>query len=386
MSATGYLAVSTPLRLSVGGTTVALPILAVEALNDVAIGGLLSAACLAPSILAAPFVGAILDRTRHPRVLIALAGLVTALGTLVAAFLGVIPTPLVALAVIAAGTTTPFFMGGLSSFATEEIPNERRAYALDALSYNLGSVAGPAVVAAATALGSARIAVVAMAVAAALGSAGTILTRLRPQTDAPAVSMRSAIIAGLRHIVGHRPIAVVTASGTLSQLGSGGLAVAAVVLATERADSPDQGAVIVSAFAVGGLVSALVIAARPMRMRAEWAMGTGFAATGVLTVVAAVDLGLWWTTVLIGLSGLFTASSSAAMLLLRKQQSLPEVRSQVFTVGAGLRATAAAAGAAAAGLAAGIGGAWLIVAIGVIWVFSGALMLAYPPGTRPLDP
>jgi MFS family permease len=386
VSATGYLSVSTPLRLSVGGTTVALPILAVETLNDVAIGGLLAAACLAPSILAAPFVGAILDRTRHPRLLIALAGLITALGTLVAAFLGEIPTAVVALAVIAAGTTTPFFMGGLSSFATEEIENERRAYALDALSYNLGSVAGPAVVAAASALGSARIAVVAMAVAAAVGSAGTLLTRLRPQTDAPAVSMRSAIMAGLRHIVRHRPIAVVTASGTLSQLGGGALAVAAVVLATERAGTPDQGAIIVSAFAIGGLISGLVIAVRPMHMRAEWAMGTGFAATGVLTVVAAVDLGLWWTTLLIGLSGLFTASSAAAMLLLRKQQSFPEVRSQVFTVGAGLRATAAAAGAAIAGIAAGIGGAWLIVGIGVVWIASGALLLAYPRGTRPLDP
>lgn len=386
MSATGYLSVSTPLRLSVGGTTVALPILAVEAMDDIAIGGLLSAACLAPSILAAPFVGAWLDRTRHPRTLIALSGVVTALGTLVAALLGQIPIALVVLAVVAAGATTPFFMGGLSSFATEEIPNERRAYALDALSYNLGSVAGPAVVAAASAFGSARLALVAMAVAAAFGSAATVLTRLTPQTEAPAASMRSAIVAGLRHIVRHRPIAVVTSSGTLSQLGSGGLAVAAVVLATERAGSPDQGAVIVSAFAVGGLLSALVIAVRPMRMRPEWAMGSGFAATGVLTVIAAVDLGVWWTTLLIGLSGLFTAASAAAMLLLRKQQSFPDVRSQVFTVGAGLRTTAAAAGAAIAGVAAGVGGAWLIVAIGLIWIASGALMLAYPPGTRPLDP
>lgn len=386
MSAVGYLSVSTPLRLSVGGTTVALPILAVEALNDIAIGGLLAAACLAPSILAAPFVGAWLDRTRHPRALVALAGLVTALGTLVAALLGEIPTAVVAIAVVAAGATTPFFMGGLSSFASEEIRNEHRAYALDALSYNLGSVAGPAVVAAATALGSARIAVVVMAVAAALGSAGTVLTGLRTRADAPVGSLRSTIVSGLRHIVRHRPIAVVTASGTLSQLGGGALAVAAVVLATERSGSPDQGAIIVSAFAVGGLLGALVVAVRPVQMRPEWAMGAGFAATGLLTVIAAVDLGLWWTTLLIGLSGLFTASSAAAMLLLRKQQSSPDVRSQVFTVGAGLRATAAAAGAAIAGVAAGVGGGWLILAIGIVWVASGALMLAYPPGTRPLDP
>ena len=386
MSAAGYLSVSTPLRLSVGGTTVALPILAVEALNDVAVGGLLAAACLAPSILAAPFVGALLDRTTRPRGVIALAGLVTALGTLLATFLGEIPILVVVIGVIAAGATTPFFMGGLSSFATEEITNERRAYALDALSYNLGSVAGPAVVAAASAFGSARVAVVAMAVAAALGSAGTALTSLRPRASTGSVSIWSSIRAGLRHIVRWRPIAVVTAAGTLSQVGGGALAVAAVVFAVERAGTADQGAIIVTAFAIGGLVGALAIAVRPIRMRPEWAMGTGFAATGVLSMIAAVDLGLWWTTLLIGVSGLFTASSSAALLLLRKQQSSPDVRSQVFTVGAGLRATAAAVGAAIAGVVAGVGGAWLIVGVGAVWVASGALMLAYPRGIRPLDP
>ncbi len=81
-------------------------------------------------------------------------------------------------------------------------------------------------------------------------------------------------------------------------------------------------------------------------------MGVGFAATGVFTVAAA-DLGTAWTVVAIGVSGLFTAPSASAMLLIRKQQSPPTLRSQVFTVGAGFRAAAAAAGAAVAGLAAG---------------------------------
>jgi hypothetical protein len=73
------------------------------------------------------------------------------------------------------------------------------------------------------------------------------------------------------------------------------------------------------------------------------------------------------------------------MLLIRKQQSPPALRSQVFTVGAGLRAAAAAAGAAVAGLAAGIGAEVLIVAIGAVWIASGAMLLAYPNGAPAID-
>jgi len=84
-------------------------------------------------------------------------------------------------------------------------------------------------------------------------------------------------------------------------------------------------------------------------------------------------------------SGLFTAPAASAMLLIRKQQSPPTLRSQVFTVGAGLRAAAAAAGAAVAGLAAGLGGPALIAAIGVVWILSGAMLVAYPKDAPPID-
>jgi Cys-tRNA synthase (O-phospho-L-seryl-tRNA:Cys-tRNA synthase) len=72
------------------------------------------------------------------------------------------------------------------------------------------------------------------------------------------------------------------------------------------------------------------------------------------------------------------------MLLLRKQQSPPSLRSQVFTVGSGLRATAAAVGAAVAGLAAGWDAGILIAVIGAVWVVSALLMLGCPRGTAPL--
>jgi MFS family permease len=381
-----YLVASTPPRLAVGGIIVALPVLAVEQLGDVAIGGVLAAAALGPSIVAAPIAGAMLDRSRRPGVLVASAGLATAAAFTVAAFLGPVPTWIVAIALVLAGVTTPFFFGGLSSFVTEGIPDERRAFAIDALSYNLGAVVGPAAVAASTALGSARAATLLMAAFALLGAVGTLPLRLHPLASThERRSMLATIAAGFRHIATHRPLAVITASGTLSQLGNGGLAIAAVALGVSRAGDPAEGPIIVTAFAVGGLLGALWIARRPSRRTPEFVMGAGFAATGVFTMLAAIDLGSIWAVSTIGISGLFTASSSAAMLLIRKQQSPPALRSQVFTVGAGLRAAAAAAGAAVAGLAAGIGAEVLIVAIGAVWIASGAMLLAYPNGAPAID-
>lgn len=384
MGALAYLSAATPLRMAVGGSVVAIPILAVERFGDVAVGGALVAASLAPSILAAPLVGVTLDRTSRPRTLIAAAGVITAAAFTTAAFVGAVPLPLVFAALIVAGAVTPFFMGGLSSFVTEAIPDERRAYANDALSYNLGSVAGPAIVATAATLGSAQLAMLLMAAGALLGAVTTVFLTLSPQA-ATSGSIWSSMRNGLTHIATHRPLAVVTASGTLSQFGAGGLAIAAVTLSLERVGSADEGAIIVSAAAIGGLIGALAIAARQGNLRPELVMGAGFAGTGVFTVAAALDLGFVWSVIAIGLSGLFTASSSAAMLLLRKQQSPIAVRSQVFTVGAGLRATASAAGAAVAGATAGLGAGVLIVGVGLAWIASGLLLLAYPRGAVSID-
>ncbi len=385
MGVANYLAAATPPRLAVGGITVAIPVLAVEQFGDVALGGLLAAAALGPSIVAAPIVGAVLDRSRRPGALVAGAGLVIAAAYAVAAFLGPVPAWAVAIVLAVAGAATPFVFGGLSSFVTEGIPNERRAYAIDALAYNLGAVGGPAAVAAATALGSARLATLVMAAAALVGMVGTIPLGLRPAASAPHASMLGTIAAGFRHIATHRPLAIITASGTLSQFGAGGLAIAAVALAVARSGDAAEGAIIVTAFAIGGLLGALWNSAHPSRLRPEVEMGLGFAATGVFTVVAAADLGPAWAAVAIGVSGLFTAPSASAMLLIRKQQSPPALRAQVFTVGAGLRAAAAAAGAAVAGLAAGLGGQSLIVAIGVVWILSGAMLVAYPKHAPPID-
>jgi hypothetical protein len=70
------------------------------------------------------------------------------------------------------------------------------------------------------------------------------------------------------------------------------------------------------------------------------------------------------------------------MLFLRNRLSPQHLRSQIFTVSAGLRVSATATGAALAGAATGSGGAAILGAVGAMWIVSAALMVAYPRNTQ----
>lgn len=384
VSAAGYLAATVPLRLAGAGAAVAIPLLAVSEYDDVALGGALVAASLAPAVVAAPLVGAVMDRVRHPRLLVMASGVVTFVAFGATALLGTVPIEVIFVLLVAAGAVSPFYMGGASSFVTDEIVDERRAFAYDSGSYNIGYVGGPAIVAVSAVGGSAVLAMWLMAGAALAGAIATLALRMpaRPQAIE---SMWQTIAAGAKHLVGHRPLTVVIASSTLAYSGSGALPIAAVALSLERTGSAADAAIIVTAFAIGGLVGSVLAIVRPSeRFSPEMVMGLGFAAIGAFTLVAVPNLGLGWTIAAIGLSGVFTASSNIAMLQLRKQQSPLGVRSQIFTIGAGLRTTAAAAGAAVAGLVAGLPAGILLAGIALSWLASGAIMLLYPRGTQPL--
>jgi hypothetical protein len=385
VGALGYLATSIPLRLASAGSIVAIPILAVQELDDIAVGGALVAASLAPAVVAAPLVGAALDRSRRPRMLVFAGAVAAVAGFAAAALLGVLPLAVIALLLVAAGIGAPFYFGGLSSFVTDEIADVHKAYAYDALSYNIASVAGPGVVAFAALSGSNRLGMWLMAAAAAVGAVGALALRLRARPASTETVFRT-IASGTRHLVLHRPLAVVTTSGTIATLGQGALPIAAVALSLERAGSADEAAVIVTAFAIGGLAGALVAAVRPpARFTPQFVMGAGFALIGAFTLLAVPSLGLIWTVIAIGLSGVFTASSSAAMLMLRKEQSPLGVRSQVFTIGSGLRAMSTAVGAAVAGAIAGLDAGVLIAGVAAVWLVAAAVMLGYPRGAGPVE-
>lgn len=73
------------------------------------------------------------------------------------------------------------------------------------------------------------------------------------------------------------------------------------------------------------------------------------------------------------------------MLSLRNRLSPPHLRSQIFTVSAGLRVSATAAGAALAGAATEAGGGVILGAVGALWIVSAALLISYPQPTEDRD-
>ncbi|MHA7984424.1 MFS transporter [Rathayibacter sp. CAU 1779] len=388
MPSARYLSVAVPLRLASAGTAAALPVLAVQQMHSVAIGGGLVAASLAPSVLAAPFAGVLLDRSRHPTRLMVLSGLVTAVAFALAAFLGQVPTPLVVVVLIVAGAVTPFFMGGMSSFVTDAIPGPaERAFGADALAYNIGSVAGPAIAAAAITLGSGRIAMLVLAAIAAVGTLACLLLELPPHPEHPdRSSVLREIARGSRFIATHRPLAVVTASGTLNQLGQGALPIAAIGIALTTTRHESDAAWVVTSFAIGALVGSLAVTVRPIRrIPAAVVMAAAAVVTGLLTIAAGLVPGLPAAIVLVGLSGIATGPGVAAMLLLRTRHSPRQLRSQVFTVAAGLRATAAAVGAGLAGLLPSGTAGMLLALIGICWLASAGILAPYPRRPAPVD-
>lgn len=378
MGAAGYLAASVPSRMASFGAAVALPILAVQQLGDVTTGGLLAAASLGPSVLAAPLAGAVLDRVSRPEFVIAGSCLLTAAVFAVAGLLGEIPLPVVFASLVAKGLVSPFYMGGLSSFVVSVVPDVPRAFAYDTLSYNLSAVAGPALVAVLTTFLPAQAVLWMLAATAALGSAFIVPAGLNRHARSSG-SPYEAIKAGLQRIFSHRPLAVVTFSFAVTQVGQGALGIVAVSFSLERAGSPGEGAALVTSFAFGSLLGAMLEAARPARHRPQLVMMAGFMAAGLLTFAAVVDLGIIWINITIGLSGISTAPATAAMLVLRNRHSPAHLRSQIFTVSAGLAGTASAGGAAlAASASAFAGGAMSLWAIGILWIASACLMFAYP--------
>ncbi|THG29455.1 MFS transporter [Naasia lichenicola] len=377
-----YLAAAIPLRMAGEGARVALVVIAVDRADSVPLGALFVAASLAPSVIAAPLIGVALDRSRAPRRLMVVSGLITAVAFVMTGFFDPLPARLVIIALLASGATIPAFMGGLSSFAADIMPGRPAdAYAQDALAYNVGGVVGPAIAAGAIAAGSSQWAIWLLAIGAAAGSAvmATMPIPARPLRTEP-VSILTDVRMGLTHLVRHRPLANATLAGTLTQLGSGAIPVAAVAIALERTGGIAAAGWIVTALAIGGLAGALVSSVwSTARWQPQHVMLVGFAVTGIFSAIAAFDIGYPATLLAVGISGLTIAPAVASLLLIRREESPPEVRSQVFTVGAALRISTEAIGAGVAGIFASSGAFALMLFVAAGWLVSAAILFWYPP-------
>ncbi|WP_436535046.1 hypothetical protein [Actinoplanes sp. HUAS TT8] len=137
-----------------------------------------------------------------------------------------------------------------------------------------------------------------------------------------------------------------------------------------------------SACAGGGLLGSVICTRVPVVHRRPELVT--LLCTGVMTVpflLATLGLPALWFAV----AGVFSGVASVAVFSTRDREAPPELRTQVFTLGAGFKVTAAAAGAAAGGLLASGDPSVLLIAIAacqLLGAAAGGLLLVRPAASR----
>jgi len=350
---TGYAVTATAARAGTEGAGPALLLTAVAVGHSPSQAALLLSAFTLSAALAGPSVGVALDRATHPRrvVAAALLGLAGCLALLAWTLSGA-PYAVIIVIALAAGIGEPALTGGWSALLATMVPagSMARAFAVDAATYNVGAIVGPALVAGSLVLGP-RVPLVVVITLALLAVVALPLVPLRPgDPDRPRASAR----AGVRALVGTPSLRAVTVVSTVGFAGQAALLVAAPALSRQLTDSLRAAGWLYVAFAAGGLLSSAVLTRHPLR-RPQRAVTIG-------TVIVAVGLAG------VALAGTLTAALLAAavtgcgdgpmitgMFTVRAREAPAAARSTVFTAGASVRTLAYALACAGLALLLGLG-------------------------------
>jgi MFS family permease len=376
------MATSTTARLANECARLAVVLLALERTGSAALSGALVAAGTLPQLVSGPLLGAWLDRTPHRRAVFVTNQLLMAvvLVWLVAAT-GHVPAWLLVATATLPGATAPVLTGGYTGLIGPLVPRAlvARAYGAESTSYNVAGVGGPALAGAVAGLVSPTAAVL---VAAGLALAALVpLGRvpMPPPAGGEAPHLLRAVAQGLRHMAVTPPLRGATIATTLSYGGMGALPVALPALAHELGAPRAAGGALFSTFAVGALLSSVVLAARtprngPVRVAFAGVLGVGVCSAGLALAPA---LGVAFVAV--ALAGFCESPVVASTLTVRDRHSPEWMRTQVVTTAASIKIGAFALGSAATGTLVSAHGAragvWLLVGCQGAGLLLGAVAL-----------
>ena len=327
-----------------------------------------------------PLFGVLLDRSRRPDRLLAWTLVAYALGIVaVQAAAGRLPMPALAAIALLAGLFNPAVTGGWTAQLPRVVTGREleRGSALDALTFSVASLAGPALAAGVAAGIGARAAVLTAAALVVLAvPSACSLSRYRPPAAGAGprrVALRRQMAAGFAVIAARRPLLRATVTSVVSYTGIGMLLVCCPLLGAQRLGDPARGALLISAIAVASLTANAILARRPRRSRRPGSTRRGyprpdtwvFASTlviGVSMAAAALAPG-WLTLTAVALSGAGEGPQLTALFAVRHRETPANLRGQVYTTAASLKIAGLAAGAALAGPLAG-------------WSVTGCLLIA----------
>ena len=366
----------------------ALLLLGFAVTGSPATGSVLLAALTAAAAVGGPLFGALLDRSPRPDRVLALTLVAYAVGIIaLQAAVGRLPVPLVVLIALAAGLFNPAVAGGWTSQLPRIVTGSvlSRGFALDAMTYSVASLAGPALAALIAAGVGARTAVItaAVLVAAAVPSA-CWLSGYRPvPAGGPRPAPYRQVAAGFAAIVTRRPLLRATVTSVVSYVGIGMLLVCCPVLGAQRLGGSARGALLISAMAAASLVVNWILARRPQRGQPDVRVMASTLVIGVSMAAAAIAPG-WLTLAAVALAGAGEGPQLTALFAVRHRESPEHMRGQIFTTAASLKIGGLAAGAALAGPLAGRSvTACLLIAAGFELCAAAAYVLAGSRSTRP---
>ena len=369
-----YFATAIMARMANEGLRLALILAAAATPGGLKLGGLLVAAFLIPSIIAAPFVGRMADMSTHPTRLYSAA---FAFNGIMIAFTGltleILPSPVILLLAAIGGSVGPLMQGGLSALVGTIVPKPllHRGYAMDVVTYNVSAILAPAVVAAVAGFVSPLASLLLLSGLMLLASLNVLRLPIKRDED-------RALIAAPSPIDGFKALAVITplrstvVATSLASISVGILPIAATLL-SDTTFSVNAG-VLLSTMAIGALIGSLSYASRPFGLDKPHVM------LPFVTLATALPLALLtlitntpMALLLFALAGALGGPQGTAQFAVRDRFSPQNVRTQVFTLSTSLKTTFAALGAALAGLISGASPQVLLL-IAVACTIAGALI------------
>ncbi|WP_159328313.1 MFS transporter [Streptomyces tendae] len=304
-----------------------------------------------------PLLGALLDRARRPGRLLAGALALYAAGLMtILAGLGRLPMAWTLPLAVLTGLLGPALSGGWTAQLPRVAADVRlpRANALDAMTFGVASLAGPALAGGVAVLLGApsAVAVSAALITAAVPAAWRLPARGAPDRDARPAPVAGALAAGFRIVLRRPLLARATFTSVASCAAQGMLAACVPLLGAQWLGAAGRGVLLFSGAAVSALAANAVLARRPLAVAPDTVVRAGALVQAVALALAATGLPVALVVAVL-LLGIGEGPQLTALFAVRHREAPEHLRGQVFTTGASLKITAFALGVAVAGPLAG---------------------------------
>ncbi|MFD5189670.1 MFS transporter [Streptomyces sp. NPDC058357] len=330
-----------------------------------------------------PVLGVLLDRAGRPGRLLAGALVLYAAGLgVILVGLGRLPFAVTALIAVLTGLLGPALSGGWTAQLPRVVPGDRlpRANALDAMTFGVASLAGPALAGGVAEALAAPTAVVVSAglIGLALPAAWMLPARPRPGRGPRATSVVGELAAGARVIVRRRSLARATLSSALCCAAQGMLTACIVLLGERVLGGAGRGAMLLSCAAVSALAANAVLARFPRSIAPDTVIWAGaLVQAGALALAASGrPAALVVAALMIGIG---EGPQLAALFAIRHREAPEHLRGQIFTTGASLKITGFALGASVAGPLANWSLPGTLILAASVSAFAALAYFAVPP-------